>query len=124
MELKNESKNIKTNEAGTVEWACPDDFNRSPINEEKYKELRELLIDADSKLSLLRHRGNISWDKNGMCKEQEVDDIIGKLRSAYEKDKFREVKQEEGKTFDEMNAMQKESVVGDLKNISDDYKGE
>jgi len=48
------------------------------------KELRELLMEADSKLSLLRHRGGIRWGSVGMCDSQEVDAVIGKLRSKYE----------------------------------------
>ena len=43
--------------------------------------VREVLVDADSKLSLLRHRGGIKWGAVGMCEAHDVDVVIGKLRS-------------------------------------------
>ena len=49
------------------------------------QELRTLLCDADSALSLLRHRceSRIPWDTSSAPSRAEVDQIIGKLRRAY-----------------------------------------
>lgn len=52
---------------------------------EGLNEARELLVQADSKLSLLEARAGITtWGKAGMCERQEIHDLIGKIRRAYE----------------------------------------
>jgi hypothetical protein len=48
------------------------------------EEIRKLLVEADSKLSLLRHRGSIKWGEHGLPEAYEVDQVIGRLRKAYE----------------------------------------
>lgn len=60
------------------------DYFKEQVVTAERKELRELLIEADSKLSLLRHRGGIRWGAVGMCESREVDAVIGRLRSKYE----------------------------------------
>lgn len=47
---------------------------------------RELVLQADSMLSLLRHRGDIrNWGGTGFVEQYEVDYLIGQLRRAYER---------------------------------------
>lgn len=47
---------------------------------------RDLVVAADSMLSLLRHRGDIrNWGQPGFVEQYEVDYVIGQLRRAYEK---------------------------------------
>ena len=43
--------------------------------------IQPVIVEADSKLSLLRHRGNIKWGSLGMCEAYDVDATIGKLRA-------------------------------------------
>jgi hypothetical protein len=43
-------------------------------------ELRRALQRADSRLSLLRHRGGIAWDTLGIGPASEYDEVIGELR--------------------------------------------
>jgi len=49
----------------------------------KKSEVEKILIEADSMLSYLRHRGGIKWEKfDTTLAVQEVDDLIGRLRQA------------------------------------------
>lgn len=50
---------------------------------DKFYELRDLLIQADSHLSILRHRGVQKWGLN-IPSASEIDSTIGKLRKSYE----------------------------------------
>jgi hypothetical protein len=50
-------------------------------------EIKTLLIQSDSILSLLECRGYIDHTKNGCPNSNEINQIIGKLRNSYEKRK-------------------------------------
>jgi hypothetical protein len=48
------------------------------------REWQQLVMRADSMLSLLRHRGGIHFGTTGLPQEWEVDRVIGALRRASE----------------------------------------
>lgn len=50
--------------------------------------LRELIGNADSMLSLIRHRGSVRWGGIGFVESYEVDHLIGELRAAFGRDRY------------------------------------
>jgi hypothetical protein len=64
----------------------PDEGGAGMTDQEPDREAqwRKLVLDADSMLSLIRHRGNIRWG-GPLPDSYEVDSVIGRLRRAYEK---------------------------------------